>query len=298
MTLEEPSRTVSCIACESDVALPGAIRFRKDGFEIARCPSCGLLFRTSLPSPEEIARIYDGSYFSTVRGDTGGQTYDDYLGDGELHREVAGRRLERLVPPRRLLDVGAAAGFFVAEATARGWDAHGIDIAAEMVEWGREHLGAALERTSLAELDAEPASFDVVTMWDYIEHTVDPAGELARAHDLLRAGGVVALSTGDSASLAARLSGVRWHLLTPRYHNYYFTPASLRRLLDRLGFDVVYVGHPGVRYSARYLAYKLRTMTDIAPVRVTAEAVKRSRLGGLKVPVNLGDIVTVVARRR
>jgi 2-polyprenyl-3-methyl-5-hydroxy-6-metoxy-1,4-benzoquinol methylase len=292
--------TVSCIVCGSEIPLRRAIRFRKDGFDIARCSSCGLMFRANLPTEEELAQIYDASYFSSAVGDTGGQGYDDYLGEDALHRETAHRRLERLeryVPPGRLLDVGAAAGFFLVEAGARGWDAQGIDIAAEMVDWGREHLGVALERRTLAALDAEPGSIDAVTMWDYIEHALDPRADLAHAYELLRPGGVVALSTGDAASLVAKVSATRWHLLTPRHHNYFFTAASLRRLLGSLGFEVLYEGHPGARYSVRYLTYKLRATIDVSPMRRAADAVSRSRLGGLKVPMNLGDIVTVIARR-
>jgi len=299
VTTEQSSAT-TCIVCGSAVILPGAIRYSKDGFDVARCDSCGLMFRAELPTEEELEQIYDGSYFCSGLGDTGGQGYNDYLSEAELHRETARRRLERLerlAPPGRLLDVGAAAGFFVAEAAARGWDACGIDIAAEMVVWGRAQLGVVLERQTVAELDAEPASFDAVTMWDYIEHAVDPRGDLARAHELLRPGGAVALSTGDAGSFAARVSGAHWHLLTPRHHNYFFTAASLRQLLRRLGFEVVYEGHPGVRYSVEYLTYKLRTMLDVGPVRRIADTVSESRLGQLKVPANLGDIVTVIGRK-
>jgi SAM-dependent methyltransferase len=300
VTADEASKTTTCIVCGTEVALPSGIRFRKEGFEIARCHSCGLMFRAELPTEVELLQIYDGSYFCSAAGDTGGQGYYDYLSDSELHRQSARRRLERLerlVAPGLLLEVGAAAGFFVAEAVERGWDARGIDIAAEMVQWGREHLGVTLERQTLATLEAEPSSFDAVTMWDYIEHALDPRGDLALAWKLLRPGGVLMLSTGDAASLAARVSAAHWHLLTPRHHNYFFTASSLRRLLRGLRFEVVYEGHPGTRYSVGYLAHKLRTMVDVAPVRRASDRVSQTRLGTLRVPVNLGDIVTVIARK-
>jgi SAM-dependent methyltransferase len=292
--------TATCTACGGAVRLPDHIRFRKDGFDVARCPSCGLMFRTSLPTEADIEAVYGGSYFCSGLGDTGGQGYENYVGEAAFHRESARARLDLLAQfgsPGHLLDVGAAAGFFVAEARKQGWEARGIDISAEMAEWARTNLQAPVDRATLASLAGEPASLAAVTMWDYIEHAVDPRGDLSRAYEILEPGGVMALSTGDAGSLAARLSGRRWHLLTPRHHNFYFTVGSLRRLLDDLGFDVVYCRHPGARYSLRYLAYKLRTMLDVAPVRAAATAVERSRLGSVSVPVNLGDIVTLVARR-
>ena len=68
--------TATCVACKASVALPASIRFRKDGFDIARCERCGLLFRTVLPSVEELEAIYGSSYFSSAAGDTGGQGYE------------------------------------------------------------------------------------------------------------------------------------------------------------------------------------------------------------------------------
>ena len=103
-------------------------------------------------------------------------------------------------------------------------------------------------------------------------------------------GGVVALSTGDRESLAARVSGKRWHLLTPRHHNFFFTASTLTRLLERSGFHVVWLGHPGARYSLAHLAHKG------LPAAVS-ERVARSRLRRVSLPVNLFDIVTVVARK-
>jgi 2-polyprenyl-3-methyl-5-hydroxy-6-metoxy-1,4-benzoquinol methylase len=257
------------------------------------------MFRAELPTKADLAEIYDSSYFRSARADTGGQGYRDYVRDEDVHRDIAQRRLERLerfVPPGRVLDVGAAAGFFVSEAAKRGWDARGIDISAEMVQWGRRRLGVELDRQTLAELEAEPGSFDAVTMWDYIEHALDPRDDLLRARHLLRPAGVIALSTGDAASLTAKVSAGRWHLLTPRHHNYFFTANSLRLFVRRHGFEVVYEGHPGATYSVRYLVHKLSTILNVALVRRLADVIGASAVGPLKVPLNLGDIVTLIAR--
>jgi hypothetical protein len=120
---------------------------------------------------------------------------------------------------------------------------------------------------------------------------LDPAGDLARAHGLLAPDGVVALSTGDRDSLAARLSRKRWHLLTPRHHNFFFSTPTLTRLLHATGFEVIWSGHPGARYSLAHIAHK-------SLPNAIAERVARSKVARYSVPVNLFDIVTVVARKR
>jgi hypothetical protein len=264
----------------------------KDGFELVSCERCGLLMRAKLPSRDELDEIYAPDYFKHD-SDHAVDGYADYLADAERHREAARRRLEliaRFAPERgRLLDVGAAAGFFVDEASRAGWDAEGIDVAPHIVEWGRRELGVDLSVGDVSGLEAS-GEYRVVTMWDYIEHSLDPPGELAKCNELLADGGTVALSTGDLDSFAARVSRSRWHLLTPRHHNFFFSAGTLTRLLDREGFMIVWVGHPGSRYSLAHLTLKLG-------LDGLARRLAGSRAGRYSLPVNLFDIVTVVARK-
>jgi SAM-dependent methyltransferase len=260
-----------------------------------RCPSCGLLFRRDLPTRAELDEIYALDYFKG-----GAVGYLDYVADADVHRSSARKRLdtlERVAPRGRLLDVGAAAGFFVDEARARGWDASGIDVAQPMVDWGRRELSAPLERATLATSDLPAGSLDAVTMWDYLEHSIDPAADLERTRELLRPGGVLALSTGDAATFVARASGRRWHLLTPRHHNFFFTAATLSQLLAREGFEVVTLDHRGSRYPLRYLVHKARTLVRLRALDTLTSRLAEGRLGAVALPVNLWDIVTVIARR-
>jgi hypothetical protein len=276
----------ACVVC--DGTLEPA--FVKDGFELVSCTTCGLLMRRTLPGRRDLDEIYAPEYFA-LDADKPVGGYADYLADAERHRETARRRLAllaRSVPARgRLLDVGAAAGFFVDEARHAGWDAEGVDVAAHMVEWGRQELGAPLRVGKISDVGG---AYAAVTMWDYIEHSLDPPGDLARANELLVPGGVVALSTGDVDSLAARVSRRRWHLLTPRHHNFFFSASTLTRVLGRTGFQVTWLGHPGSRYSLAHIAYK-------AAPELVARRVARSRFGRYSLPVNLFDIVTVIARK-
>jgi 2-polyprenyl-3-methyl-5-hydroxy-6-metoxy-1,4-benzoquinol methylase len=258
-----------------------------------------MLMRARLPAAEELQEIYAPEYFKASAEDPA-NGYADYLADAERHRETARRRLsliDRFLPARgRLLDVGAAAGFFVEEAIRAGWDAEGIDIAPQVVDWGRRELDVPLRVGGISDVEA-PGAFRVVTMWDYIEHSLDPVDELAKSNELLADDGFVALSTGDLESVAARLSRSRWHLLTPRHHNFFFSAHNLVRLLERSGFDVVWLGHPGARYSLAHLAYKLDRGTRVGATAAVARRITTSRLGRYSLPLNLFDIVTVVARK-
>src|SRR5262245_48717670 len=294
------ARPLRCNVCETPVDPEGDAVWTKDGLEIVRCPGCGLLFRATLPSPEDLPGLYDRSYFQAEERSEGGEGYADYVGEAELHRLNAQRRLsllEGFTAPGSLLDVGCAAGFFLDEARRRGWQVTGVELSSEMAESASGTLGHGhVIRGSFVEHQWDEGTFDCVTMWDYIEHTIDPLSELHLARSLLRPGGLLALSTGDAGSFAARLSGRRWHLLTPRHHNYFFTRGSLLRGLERAGFSVLVARHFGARYSVRYLTHKLRTLADWRPLRRLERSFGDSRVGAVALPVNLGDIVTVVGQ--
>lgn len=256
--------------------------------------------RATLPTPAELRDIYSEDYFIRPEGDVHGQGYSDYVGDAALHGETARERLDMLelkIERGRLLDVGAAAGFFVAEATARGWLAQGLDVSQPMVVYAREILSTDVALGDIADIGEPRDSYDAITMWDYIEHSVRPREDVRRAFSLLRDGGVLALSTGDIDSVVARLSGRRWHLLTPRHHNFFFSATTLVALLEAEGFHVECTGHPGHRYTVRYLTHKLQTGIRSRPLRSLNRLAETRGFGSWKVRVNLRDIITLVARK-
>jgi SAM-dependent methyltransferase len=291
--------SLTCNVCRTQFASSEHRLFEKNGFWIVRCPECTLVFRETLPGADDLAEIYGPAYFGGPAARTTSEGYLDYVADESVHRANARRRLariERHLPAGRLLDVGCAAGFFVDEAALRGWEAHGIDVSATMVEEARRRTLADVRLGTLRETAPE-GPFACVTMWDYLEHSPDPRRDVERAFELLAPGGLLALSTGDVASAVARISLERWHLMTPRHHNYFFDARTLTRLLSSVGFDVLEVMRPAAVYPLAYLAHKARLVVPLAPVAATARRLARSRLGRLAMPMNLWDVMTVLARR-
>jgi SAM-dependent methyltransferase len=289
-----------CSICSAAVARDRDLRWRKDGHDILECPACGTCFRADLPDRESLHEIYGPAYFADSAGSMRGQGYADYLAEEQNHRSNAAARLSLIQDYQqagRLLDVGCAAGYFLDEARRNGWRVEGVELSPQMAEHASGVLGLDVHTGFFDEVDLEPGAFDLVTMWDYIEHSIDPRADLESAAELLRPGGVLAVATGDVASMAARVSGRRWHLLTPRHHNFFFTRSSLEGAFRRAGFEVLATKHASSLYSVGYLVHKLRTLTDWAFVSRFARGLANSRVGRVAVPVNLYDIVTVVGRR-
>ncbi len=270
-----------------------APRFTKNGYAIVRCRVCGLQYVSQLPAPAELRALYGEAFFHVGRKFSGDPASAGLL--NARHRVEAVRLLPG-VGRRRWLDVGCATGDFVACAASVVDEVSGIELSAFAAKKARAR---DLDVTTGDFLQAEVtrAAFDVVSMWDYIEHVSDPAANIEKAFEVLHPGGYLAITTGDVDSLVARLMGRFWHLMIPPRHLYFFSPVTMRRLLTTAGFDLVQVGRPGKRVPLDFAVWKLAMMTIPALSAPLVRACARLGLGRVAPSINLFDIMTVYARK-
>jgi len=278
----------ACIAC-------GCASSRPFHPGLLRCTGCGHAWADLQLSSAELAELYRRDYFF-------GDEYLDYVADRPVIQKnfrLRLRVLDRLLRPdrhRRLLEIGCAYGFFLDLVRGRFQPALGIDIAEDGIRHARDELGLDVVQADLLAHDFGERRFDVVCLWDTVEHLARPDLYLEKAARLTEPGALVALTTGDIGSLNARLNGKRWRLIHPPTHLHYFTRTSLGRMLDRLGFETVYDGSCGFYRSVDFTAYNLFVLRWRLP-RVYG-LLKRLRLTGFDFYVDLVDIRYVVARRR
>ena len=210
-----------------------------DGYDVARCRDCGLAFVNPQPTAEELAEWYSGQrYFFIGAGESALEEYQrsDTYAATYVQRVMA---IERYAAPGRLLDVGCAGGIFLDCARRRGWTVTGLELADWEIEVARQRLGLDVRKGTLASANLEADSFDVVTYWDVLEHTRDPASELEGAYRVLRPGGLLVIAVPNIDSLVARLNGRSWTMINPPEHLFYFSPQTLRRLVSANGFGLV-----------------------------------------------------------
>lgn len=228
-------RVSRCAVCGSDSSAH-TTRFYKYNTPVVRCSRCGLLYSNPRWKTEHLVKRYAGAYWDTynhrmqmVSPDLAANQvrYDPYLHDLEPARQN-----------NRLLDVGCATGEFLAAARARGWEVFGVETAHEGAAQAHTLTGAQVHVGGLDTAPFEPGYFDVVTLWDVIEHLQDPADYIARIARLVRPGGMLGLSTPNIRSLSYVLLGRHWWVVGPNDHLYYFAPRTLARLLRSHGFSI------------------------------------------------------------
>jgi SAM-dependent methyltransferase len=152
--------------------------------------------------------------------------------------------------PGRLLDIGAGRGELLRAALMRGWDAVGLEPAANFARIARRYSGAEIVEAKLERRPFPENSFDAVTLGAVLEHVFDPAALLTEINRVLRPKGMLWLDVPNEAGLFYLLGNLYQRMLRrdwvvnlsptfPPYHVFGFTPSALRRLLKATGFDTI-----------------------------------------------------------
>lgn len=244
--------------------------------DIYLCRNCGFQF---CPGLQDVLAMYQ---------QMDDPLYEDTRHERTLQAEKLLDYLQGFQPDGSLLDVGAGSGILVEAALTRGYGAVGVEPCEDLVniaiERGLPVLPGVLSDQSLEQ------TFDTVTLVDVIEHVENPSGLLREARESLSPDGVCLVISPDVNSLCARLLGKRWwHYRIA--HISYFNRATLTRLLQDAGLELVAVTRPGWYFPADYLFDRCMQYLP-AFMRFRAPAFLRR----ITVPLNLFDSLMMVCR--
>lgn len=236
---EMSQRSVAPLVCLMCGGLQHERVFNELGIDICRCRNCGHVFSSYPANPhhdgywgEEVEES-DHVYWKTARA----PMYQDFF-----RRFITGRS-------GRLLDMGCGLGFFVKAMEAhRTWQAYGCEISPAAVRYAREKLGLRnVASGRLEDADLPDGSFDIITLWDVIDHIPRPDPVLQRCQALLKEGGRLFIRAPNisvqlpRARLNRLVRGMRPGVtyLQARDHAHHYSKSSLRRLLERNGFPQI-----------------------------------------------------------
>jgi 2-polyprenyl-3-methyl-5-hydroxy-6-metoxy-1,4-benzoquinol methylase len=260
--------------------------YSRNGCNILRCRTCGL-GQAQTPAFDP-ASYYTAEYFSGRQSDG----YADYLAAEPVLRREFTRTvafIRQWCDGGRLLEIGCAYGFFLHEAKEY-FDVSGIELAVDAATYcqrsGLSVSPGVADETTLHRAE----KVDVIVMLDVIEHLHDPRGTLVLLSRHLRPGGIIMITTGDFGSVAARLCGRYWRLMTPPQHLWFFGRESIVRLAASLGLKVERVDHPWRIVPLSLIMFQLRRMVHLS-------AHGQSRTAGVGLPLNLFDAMRVVLRK-
>lgn len=269
--------------------------FSKAGLEFVKCRGCGLVYINPQPTDDEISALYSKDYYKPWGLDTDSSavaemkiaTFDDKLSV-----------VERFAKKGRVLDIGCATGFFLEAANKKGWEVFGVEISPYSAAIAQERFGKDRVFNGPLEAASYPEeSFDAVFMSDLVEHIKELDPFLREVFRIVRTNGVIAIVTPDIESLSYRLMGRSWPHLKME-HLYYFSPSSIKALLEKHGFKPVHISSATKALNLSYMerqfsAYPVPLLT---PALRTVSRVLPDGLKNRKFMVHTGELFVIAEK--
>ena len=248
--IHEVETVESCILCGSPKA------GRDPWFErqlalsahygVRRCAACDLRWLSPRPTAQGYETLYRFENYFTKAG--GPEDYASVVEERKFHFETRIKKLEKIVGTGerlKILDIGAATGEFLALAKARRHHPYGIELSegARLIAQEQHKLNLSAEPL---EKYSTGAPFDVVHLNHVLEHLPDPRASVARCVSLLKPGGILVIEVPQQLTNDLdRLRRILFFWRRPKFsiyslhHTYFFSPVSLRALLEREGLEIL-----------------------------------------------------------
>ncbi|MCB9890587.1 MAG: class I SAM-dependent methyltransferase [Planctomycetes bacterium] len=297
--LDDPANFSAVEQCTLCGGSKSTEQFREGPFRVVRCDDCSLVYVTPRLRHEVLPEVYNEDYWSSKSPKERG--YADYRSQAPLYLKTFKKRLALVERFRdqtgHALDVGCAAGFFLKILHDAGWKVEGVELSPAIASHARDvygfeqvHVGP-IETANYAE-----KSFDLITMWDVIEHVPEPIPFLETTLSLLKDDGIFILETQNVESKFAKRLGPKWHHYKHLEHLYHFSPKTIERLLDAVGMEVL---HLTPKFGGKHVSIEfVRERAVRVHGAMKWALLPLAPLNKMSFYVNMKDEMIVVARKK
>lgn len=273
---------------------------KKNGLQVIKCCNCNCGFLDLTGISLEPSFFYQ-QYYAENNGVRRSFGYDNYYALEKSLRLNFRRRIKVInkyldnTGKKTLLDIGCGPGFFL-QVAEKYFDSYGVEVSQQAADYAKKNLHLKVINSIFYSGLFENTKFDVVTLWDTLEHIDSPQQTLRNIAAILKKNGLLVFTTGDFGSLLARFFGKKWHLLTLPEHLFFFSKKGIDILLNESGFKIVKLGYPYAYYTLDYILERIIKSFDL-PSAVLPLYFKHI-LNNLILPFNLFDIMLVISKRR
>jgi 2-polyprenyl-3-methyl-5-hydroxy-6-metoxy-1,4-benzoquinol methylase len=234
----DETRPPRCLACGRDTH-ESAHPTSEPGFEILRCPDCGLGRTWPPESAEKIAAWYPEQYYG--KGNVRFNPLFERLVRWFRRRRAA--VLHNRIPHGPVLDVGCGRGLMLSYLRELGYEPHGVEFSETAAHHARHSLHIPVTTEDFVKSPHERERYNAVIFWHSLEHFSNPVAAVARAYEALKPGGLLVVAVPNYDGWQARFFGRFWfHLDVPR-HYFHFGVRSLEAVLARHRFRVIQLDH-------------------------------------------------------
>ncbi len=221
---------IGCPLCESSERTP---LHREGSFQMVKCRSCQFIYLNPRPTDEALHEFYQKYLPGEERSIESWQKMMEPIFKRAAHL------LQRYQARGRLMDVGTGFGFFLSEMRKRGWEVSGVEISQRGMNYARDRLALNVSPGPLEKAGLPQDHFDAVTGFYVIEHLSDPVSFVKECHRILKPGGLLLLRYPHTTPVKNLLGllGIENRLYELPAHLSDFSPGTIQRLLEKVGFD-------------------------------------------------------------
>ena len=229
------SKSNHFIEAEDDLSgMPGS-------FQFVQCTDCGLVYQNPRIKIEHIKDYYNDDYIAYRKQVNWGvftKFYEAAMNKHDQDKDKITSQFCNLDAQSKVIDFGCAVGSFLGylknKYNCEVWGQDFKDFSSECLKKGVSFkLGLAYD------IKLPDQSFDLVTMWHFLEHDYDPIRTLQTAKRILKKGGIVVIEVPRLDSLSFKVFRNRWPGLQAPQHTVLYTKDSLKQLIDSSGLKLV-----------------------------------------------------------
>lgn len=205
--------------------------FTKDEEPFVECQQCSLTMINPRPRYANILKGYTREY---------SQGYINKKDKKIRRAKRRVRKMKKILPEGRWLDIGCSAGFILSVAKSADYETYGIEIDPLGVKHAREILGLDnIFQGTFEEHHFDDNFFDIITMYDVIEHVQDLNEIINELKRILSKNGVIEIWTPDIGHWRVPKLLIEWEAIKPSEHLYYFNNKTLSMILHKHGLKII-----------------------------------------------------------
>lgn len=243
----------TCIVCDSvsrKNTAWGGYNFKKQNYSIVRCSECGFMFLDPIPDKRVLADIYKSdTYFNTYYATSSGiKTYIDGMEDCKDKITNVIGLIKKYKESGKLLDIGCAAGMFLASAKDMGYEAFGVEPNDGMAKYARDNFGLNVICGTTKDIARDNGCFDVIRAGDVLEHMPELKEDIETIKKMLSRNGILVIeqplaynkSLFNLVLKLKMLCSKNKYSMNEPTHLWEFNAVTLRKFLEKNNFKILY----------------------------------------------------------
>lgn len=254
---------------------------------LVRCLNCGLEYVNPRLSPQKALECY---------ASTPDEVFVSQASSRERTFVRCFNKIKKYMPKEAgsILDVGTANGSFLYVAKNAGWKVSGCEPNKWLCDWAERNYGVKIHPGTIFDARYSDSSFDVITLWDVLEHTPDPKAVLSECHRLLKPGGTLVVNYPDLGSWVARLMGKKWVFLLS-VHYFYYTRSTIARALKNTAFNTeAFIPHVQT-LELEYILFRAQRYVG-AIAAISRKLISKLGMGSWNIPYWMGQTLVIAKK--